>query len=49
MYCGYKLGIVATTSKYLNKNKCSYLEYHFFHSNKFSMSNKNNGMLGKIK
>jgi len=35
-------------SKFLSKNKCNYLQHHFIHNYKFSMSNKNNGMPGKI-
>jgi len=40
--------IDATRRKFLSKNKYNYLQHHFVHNYKFSLSNKNSGMPGKI-
>ena len=40
--------IDATMSKFLSKNKGNYLQHHFVHNYKFSMSSINNGMRGNI-
>ena len=48
MCCSFRRNIDAMTSKFLSKNKCNYLQHHFIHNYKFSMSNKNNGMPEKI-
>jgi len=48
MCCSYRRDIDATRSKFLSKNKCSYLQHHSIHNYKFSMNNKSNGISGKI-
>ena len=48
MCCSFRRNIDAMMSKFLSKNKCNYLQHHFIYNYKFSVSNKNNGMPGKI-
>ena len=38
MYCSFRRDNDATTIKFLNKNKCNYLQHHTVHNYKFSIN-----------
>ena len=46
--CSFSRDIDVTSSKFLSKNKGNYLQRHFVHNYKFSMSNENNRIQGKL-